>query len=160
MAFLLKDFEKQYSILAKKYSLPKFRELNEEFEIDKIDRETFCLIRLIRKVMMEKIVNSLNFLEMLLNPVNTPRVYVPYIRAMSAEDRKDIEQVYTKLGELSIESLSLEVEYNEKQESVVVKNIYSTWQSIKPKLRNIILHMQRPIKENTSGVKKEKSYFG
>ena len=70
----LKDLKKEYSDLAEKYKLPSFKELNENFEIEKIDKDTEILLRDVRKVMMEKIVNSLGFLEMFLNPMNAPRM--------------------------------------------------------------------------------------
>ena len=66
MVFDLKDFRKMYEGFEKKYDLPKFTELNGDFEIDKIDKESQYFLRVIRKVMMEKVVNSLNFLEMLI----------------------------------------------------------------------------------------------
>ncbi|MBX4212499.1 hypothetical protein KW787_03545 [Candidatus Pacearchaeota archaeon] len=152
----LKMLREQYSFLAKKYSLPSFNELNEDFEIDKIDRESDTLIRVVRKVMMEKIVNSLTFLEMLINPVNTPRIYFSYIRSITPEDKKIIDELYTIFGELSISSLDLEIDYSEKKESDVVRKIYSTWKATKPNFRVIIANMRKP----NGFTKKEKSYFG
>ena len=68
----LKELKKKYADLSKKYKLPNFVNLNEDFEVEKIERDTDLLLKAIRKVMMEKIVNSMSFLEMLLNPVNSP----------------------------------------------------------------------------------------
>ena len=54
----LNDLRNDYSKLEVKHILPSFKELNESFEIDKIDKESDALLRVVRKVMMEKIVNS------------------------------------------------------------------------------------------------------
>jgi len=152
----LKDFKKEYAELSKKYKLPEFKEMNEEFEIDKIERESECPLRLIRKAMIEKIVNSLGFLEMLLNPANSPRIYMPYLKNMTVEDKEIIEKIYSELADLSLSSLLLEVEYSEKGEAELIKKIYSTWDSNKADFKKIIINVKNP----KTIVRKEKSYFG
>ena len=51
---------KKYLELNKKHNLPKFDELNRDFEIDKLDKETDFLLKAIRKIIMEKIMENLN----------------------------------------------------------------------------------------------------
>jgi len=153
----LDDLKKSYSVLTKKYKLPSFKELNEDFEIDKIDRDSECLLRLIRKVMMEKIVNSLGFLDMILNPVNAPRVYLAYLKALNADDQKNINKIYDALSELSVFSLDLEIDYSEKNESELIVKIHKVWNSLKPNFRSILASMKRPVVNNT---KKERSFYG
>src|SRR3989344_2091526 len=131
----LKEIKKQYSVLAKKYQLPSFESINEDFEVDKIDRDTDCLLRMIRKVMAEKIINSANFLEMLMNPVNAPRMYITYVRSISIYDRKMIEEIYESLGKASLLSLDLEIDYSEKKEAETIKEIRKIWEEQKPKFR-------------------------
>jgi hypothetical protein len=153
----LTDLKKQYFVLEKRHKIPSFNAVNEDFEIDKIDKESDCLIRIVRKIMMEKIVNTLQFLDSLTNPVNAPRIYHSYIKSMSVEDRKIIEGIYDVLAKVSLDSLALEVEYNEKREAELIKEVFKAWQDIKLKLGEIIKHMSKP---NSEGVKKEKSYYG
>ncbi|MBX4196203.1 hypothetical protein KW805_01290 [Candidatus Pacearchaeota archaeon] len=152
----LQDLQKAYLSLSKQYKLPSFKEMNEDFEIDKIERESDTLLRVIRKMMMEKVVNSLTFLEMLINPTNTPRIYFSYIRSMSADDRKIIDDIYTILGELSILSLDLEIDYAEKKEASIIQKIFTTWKSVKPKFKLIMDHMKKP----NGFTKRERNYFG
>mgnify|MGYP001564619655 CR=1 FL=1 len=156
MTVNLTEFKKQYNEFMKKYNLPSFKELNENFEIDKIDRETECILRIVRKVMMEKIVNSLGFLEMLINPMNAPRIYLSYIKSITNEDKQSIEKIYTDLGEVSLFSLDLEIDYSEKKEAELIKRVFNVWNSLKPEFRRIMENMKKP------GIieKKEKSYFG
>ncbi len=153
----LKDLKHNYNALAKKYALPSFKELNEDFEIEKIDKNTDALLKIIRKIMMEKIINSLSFAEFLLNPMNAPRIYAGYVRSISPDDRKHIEKIYSTLGALSILSLDLEIDYSEKKEAEMIKKIYNTWTSLKPDFRKIFEDMKRP---NGVVVKKERAYFG
>src|SRR3989338_5550111 len=101
----IKDFKKEYAKLALKYKTPSFEELNENFEIERIEKDTEILLRAVRKLMMEKVVNSMNFIEMMLNPVNSPRMYLPFISGMTVEDKNSIDKIYDGLGELSLLAL-------------------------------------------------------
>ena len=66
----LKKLKENYSIIQKKHSLPKFEELNENFFIEKLaEVETDLLIREVRRLMGDKLVNYMRFVENLLNPV-------------------------------------------------------------------------------------------
>ncbi len=153
----LKELKRDFEILAKKYSLPYFDTLNETFELEKLDRETMTILRSVRKVMMEKIVNSLGFLEMLLNPMNAPMMYVSYIRSMSDEDRKLINKMYISLAELSLNALDREISYDEKSEAEMIRKIYQTWADIKSDFTTLLKSMKKP---SIAQPKKERNYFG
>ncbi|MEM4259403.1 MAG: hypothetical protein QXS38_01400 [Candidatus Pacearchaeota archaeon] len=153
----LTDLKKRYAVLEKKYKLPDFKELNENFEIEKIRKGQETLLRTIRKTMMEKIINSMGFIETLINPINAPRIYLVYIKSMSSDDRKDIEKIYSSLSDLVIGSLGLEIDYEEEREAEMIKRIAKSWDSIKPLFRKIVKNMQKPVSSSSS---KEKSYFG
>ena len=157
MGFDLEDFKNKYKILQKKYKLPEFKVLNEDFEIEKIDRESDTMLRVVRKFIMEKIVNSMSFLEMLINPMNTHRMYLPYIKTMGSEDRKRIDVIYSKLAELSVSSLELEIDYDEKKEADLIILVFSEWEKLKEPFRKILGNVKKPA----VGVKKENNgYFG
>lgn len=152
----LEELKKNYSILEKKYKLPSFSELNENFGIEVLRKGEELLLRSIRKTMLEKIVNSLNFVEMLLNPINAPRMYFVYLKSVSSEDKKDLDKIYSVLSDIILASSKLEIEYSEKGEAELIVRIVKDWNSIKPVFVRIIEHMQHPVSTPT----KEKSYFG
>jgi hypothetical protein len=153
----LKDFKKEYEKFAKKYEVPSFKDLNKDFEIDKLDKDNDYLLRAIRKIMMEKVVNSMSFLEMLLNPMNTPRMYLAYIRTMSDDDRDRINRVYGVLADLSLMSLNLEIDSNEKAEAELISLVFKNWNGFKKDFMVLLGNMK-----SLKGVvnKKERSYFG
>jgi len=70
----LEQLKKDYSAYEKKYKLPSFKELNESFEIEKIERQSDILLRIVRVIMMEKVIATQRFVESLLNPANAPRI--------------------------------------------------------------------------------------
>lgn len=155
-AMEFKDFKKEYELKAAKFSLPKFKELEEDFEIRRIESEDLIL-RSVRKIMMDKIVNTLGFLEMLLNPMNAPRMYHAFLNSLTVSDTKRIEEMYGRLGELSILSLEREIDYDEKSEAEMIKKIIKVWNGVKGDFREILGKMKKPSQVND---KKERSYFG
>lgn len=153
----LTELKKDYSVLAAKYKLPKFSELNEDFEIEKVEKESETLLRVVRKTMMEKIISSLGFVEMLLNPMNAPRMYLSYIHGMGADDKKSIEKIYIAFAGISTVALECEIDYSEKNEAELIRAIFDTWQKMKPEFRKILENMKKP---NSKVEKVQKSYFG
>jgi len=153
----LNILKKNYSELEKKYSLPSFKELNNIFEIEKIENESDLLLRVIRKIMSEKVFNTLNFIEMVYNPQSAPRMYHNYIKFMDSSDKKILDKLYASLSEIVLGSLSLEVESNDSLEADMIKKIYKTWNENKNSLKSMFDRVKNPSKEE---IKKEKSYFG
>lgn len=153
----IEEVKKRYSEFEKKYNLPGFNDVNLDFEIDKVEKDSYNFVRVVRKLMMEKIVNSMGFVEMLLNPSNAPRIYFSYIKSMSVSDKEEIEKIYSALADLSLASLTLEIDSLEKKEAELIKTIYESWNKVKSSFRKVIVNMQKP-KDNVA--KKEKTYFG
>ena len=157
MTFEFNQFRDQYNSLAKQYSLPFFNSLNNDFEIEKISQESITLLRAVRKVMIEKVFNILSFLEMLLNPVNAPRTYLSYIKSMTNEDRKEVEKIYSAFGALTLRALPLEIDYSEKREAEMIKDIQKIWSDAKKDVSKLLEQIAMPV---TSLAKKERSYYG
>ncbi|MDP3881908.1 MAG: hypothetical protein Q8Q31_03460 [Nanoarchaeota archaeon] len=154
----LKELKKEYSELEKKYKLPSFDKINEDFEIEKINAESDFLLRIIRKLMMDKIVGFLNFFERVTsNPASLPKVYYQFIKAIDVEDKKEADKIYSMLGDLSLIAFEREIEVSEKGEAELIKKIYSEWNASKVSLMKLAKKM-RSTESNVS--KKEKSYFG
>ena len=153
----LKDLKREYEKLESKHKLPNFEELNRDFEIDKLDKQSDKTLRAIRKIIMEKIDNSMRFLEMLINPMNTPRMYLSYINSMTHDDRKVIDNIYSSLADLSIISLELEIDTTEENEASLIKRVFNKWQELKGGFKQIITNIKMP---KNSVSKKERNYFG
>jgi hypothetical protein len=155
---VLHDVKKKYEPLMKKYKLPSFSELNEEFEIEKIqDHETDFILREVRKSVGEKVGAFLRFLETILNPVVAPVFVLNSLKNLSNQDRDLIKKNYEVLVELEIKAISLDVEYDEKSEADFISKAYKKWQEIKPDIKDIIdsLRKAQETKED-----KRKSYLG
>jgi hypothetical protein len=153
------EFEKEYVKKAKKFSLPEFKKLEEDFEVSKAETDDLVL-RAVRKAMMERVISTLGFFEMLLNPMNAPRMYHKFLSSLTVGDTKKIEEMYGSLAGLSIKSLEREVDYSEKGEAEMVKEVSEIWDKIRPGFRDILRKMKNPGNGGNGAGRKEKSYYG
>jgi hypothetical protein len=135
----LDKLKESYEILRKKYNLPQFKEINEDFEIEKVsERETEFLIRNIRREMLEKVANYMRFLEALMNPSNAPFLFMALGNQITEKEKKIINDLYLKFGKYFIESFSLDNESSEKQEADLILEIYTEWKGIKKDFSSLI----------------------
>lgn len=155
----LEELKKDYSELAKKYKLPSFKELNEEFDIEKVaENETECLLREIRKSIMEKVIAYLRFIEMLLNPSNAPLFFFALVKGLTSQDKRVLEKLYDKLGSLEIDVIGLDCNYDEKDEADFIKKLLVEWKSVKEDMSGLVEVLKRNWGQKSG--KNERGYFG
>jgi hypothetical protein len=154
----LVGLKKEYGNLAKKHGLPDFKEVNECFEIDRIERDTDFLLREVRKTMMDKVVGYIRFLEMMINPSQAPPMFMMFLKDVTEAEKKTIQTVYKNFIELELLSLKLEVDYSEAREAEAINGILKAWHDTRPDLRATIGVMEKNW--NSGAEKKDKGYFG
>lgn len=148
----------RYETLKKKYSLPDFVKLEEEFEIFRIEKENDYLLREIRKIIHQKISAIVSFIESLLSPQPNSIFSMSLSKTINPEDRTKLYDNFKKLGEIEIKSFKLAFIYDEQEESKFIKYAFAEWEKIKKELHNISVKMEDNwVKEFE---KKSKSYFG
>lgn len=159
MAEKLNNLKKDYSELAKKYNLPSFKQLNEEFDIEKVQEiETETLLREIRKVIMDKILNYLRFVEMFLNPTTAPLFFLSIMKNLDSSDKKILEELYEKLGKMEVKVIAVDNEYSEKSEAEFIRLVFSEWQDVKEGIKKISGSLEKCWDKKCE--KKVKSYLG
>lgn len=152
-------FKKDYTKLQKKYFLPSFEDMNQDFSIEKAaEFETDYLIREIRKLVVDKVYNYLRFIETLLNPVNGPMSVFSIIKAMNADDKKRLEEAYKKLVKNEIQLIKIDMEFSEKGEAEFIKKTYKLWQGVKEDISSLIKSVEKNW-DNKFEVNR-KGYFG
>lgn len=156
----LSRLKEEFSKLEKKYKLPEFKKLNEEFDIEKIaGKETDFILREIRKSIADKIISYIRFLEILINPANGgPMFFFMIVKGMNANNKNLVDEIYKKLARFELDAISLDNNYSEKSEAEFIEKIYKEWQSIKEEIEQL----SSILKENweKEAEKSEKSYFG
>ncbi len=136
----LSRLKKEYGVLQKKYKLPGFSELNDDFDIEKLqDKETEHLLRLVRFVMVEKLANIVRFLEVMLNPTEgpTPLFMMAVFKSVTPSSRNEMEALYKELSKIELASLSLDIHHEEKEEAKFILEVSKVWAKEKLKLKAI-----------------------
>ena len=134
----LKKLKENYIVLATKYKLPSFRELNEEFEIEKIaEKETELLLRHVRRCILEKIAAISRFFELILNPTEANLLILSLLKDVNAETKKKIEKIYKEVSLIEIASIDLDLDYNEKEEAKFISSVSKDWKKLKTGLKEV-----------------------
>ena len=155
----LEFLKKEYGKLQKKYGLPTFEELNNDFQIEKAsENETDFVLREIRKLIAERLFNYLRFIESLLNPVNVPMFVYSIIKTFNVQEKDKLTEIYKKLAKKEVELIELDIVSTEEKEVKFIKESYNLWQEIKKDVLNVI----DAIKKNwdTKVEVDKKDYFG
>jgi len=140
----LKELKKDYEKIRSKHNLPSFREMNEDFQIEKIaECETDYLVREIRKTIFEKFSNYFRFVESLLYPMDVPIFFFSVIKFLSAEDLEKVKEIYKELSKKEIDVIELDIQYDEKKETEFVKDSFKFWQETKNELNDIIAKIKK-----------------
>ncbi len=156
---LLEKLKEDYSKLGKKYKLPNFKELNEAFDIEEAaEQETDCLLRQIRKHMMDRVVAYLRFIEMLLNPSNAPMFFFALVKGLTASDKKLLEHVYEVIGEFEVSVIALDCRYSEEGEAKFIIKLFSDWKGISEEILKISEVLKRNWKQKFR--ESERGYCG
>jgi len=156
----LSELKRRYAELQKKHELPGFKEMNEDFYIEKIaENETDLLIREIRRMVGDRLANYIRFLESFVNPVNVPMFVFSIIKLASPQEKQKITEAYKKLVHNEIKFLDLDIEFNEAKEARFVKDSFVLWQEIKKELSGIFDQVEKRW-ENKSTEENNKGYFG
>lgn len=155
----LDELKKNYEKLKLKYKLPGYVEINEDFDIEKLqENETDTLLREIRKVMMDKVIAYLRFIEGLLNPTNAPLFFFGLLKNLEANEKKLFEETYSKLGKIEIEVIEIDNIYYESKEAEFIIKLFKEWQGVKKDMSKISKILEDGWKKKTG--KKDRGYLG
>lgn len=155
----LDELKNDYLVLQKKYKLPKFQELNEEFDIEKVaEHETDFLVREVRKAIMDKVIAYLRFTEMLLNPSNAPMFFFALVKGLTSQDKRTLERLYEKLGSFEIDVIELDCKYGEKDEAEFINKVVKEWKEIASEMLKLAETLRRNW--NQKSKKGERGYCG
>ena len=155
----LEDLKKEYKELQKKYGLPVFEELNNDFQIEKIsESETDFLLKEIRKLIAERFFNYLRFVESLLNPINVPMFVFSIVKTFSEKEKEKLTEIYKKLAKNEVELIELDIESTEEKEANFIKESYKLWQGIQKDILDVVKVIKKNWDAKSDANKKD--YFG
>ncbi|KHO46773.1 MAG: hypothetical protein QS98_C0001G0032 [archaeon GW2011_AR3] len=151
------DPKKTYALLEKKYRLPDYSFLQQNFDIDMIEPERLTL-REVRRKMHEKIEWIAKVLESWLQPdTNLQNLYE--VGIFNEEDKKKVYLIYKELMSLHSSSLILEIQGNDELNAEFIRDFGDRWKI----LRTQVLKYFENVKigwNKESQIEEKLGYFG
>jgi len=155
----LEKLKEAYAGLREKHGLPSFKELNEDFHIEKIsEHDTDLLICEVRKFIGDKLANYMRFVENLLNPVNVPMFIFSIVKLLDSDEKKSLEEMYKELMKIELRFIELDIEFNEEKEVQFIKDSFEMWQGMKHDILRITEKINSKWDEKSNS--ESKGYFG
>jgi len=153
------SFVEEYEELGKKYGLPEFEKLAEDFDIEKVaEKESSFILREIRRMIHEKLSAYLSLFEMLINPSAPPMFMFSVLKKANGESKEIIKSVYKELTTLQITIMKLDTVYSEKSEAEFISYSFKEWQKIKPQIYDLVESFEKSMDQSDN--LKKTSYFG
>lgn len=127
------ELQQEYESLRKKYSLPEFEFLDQEFEIRAIElNRSGILIKAVLRVITSKLNLFMNYLEPVVSAPPQSLHSLIEMRNLSDSDRNAMFEFYKEISILLHENLKIEL-MPEKDIAAQIKKVSKYWPEIKEK---------------------------
>jgi hypothetical protein len=143
-----KDFniEGSYSKLKEEFKLPKFQELNSEFELEFIDKEQF-LLRSIRRRMNEKVIFFCRIIETVIFPQAASYINVVENKVFTEEEKQKYLKLYREFMEFERRSLRVDAQSSDDKDAKYIKDLFKIWPRFKKETESFIHKLEKAWKE-------------
>ena len=152
------EIEKEYSNLSKKYKLPKFKEIDAEFEISSLENEKFLIKNILRNI-SEKLEFYIEFISNLVHPDGSSISSMYEIRFFSEDEKNDMYNLFKRLMKIDRNIVEMVLKNDEKEQSDFLNKFFTDWQNMKKELLKYIEKMKDSW-EKQSTIEEDIGYFG
>ena len=155
---MVNEIEKEYSKLSKKYKLPKFKEIDNEFEISTLESPSFLIKNILRKI-EEKLGFYIEVIGNLVHPDASSLSSMYEIRYFSDDEKDEIYNLFKKLMKVDRSIVEVVLENDEKKQAEFLNKFFSNWLGTKKELLKYIEKMKESW-EKQSTIEEDTAYFG
>ncbi len=131
----------KYEGLKKKYNLPSYEDICNEFEINDVLKKLGFMpayfLRFLRRTAVDKLYSWVNYLHVFILPNQQSAVLMNEYQNFDEKKREEIIDYATQIMIISRKSVELELEKDEKEDAKLLKEAYDKLQELKPKLLEI-----------------------
>lgn len=152
------EIEQEYNKLCKKYKLPKFKEIDSEFEISSLENEKFLIRNILRKI-AEKLEIYTEAIGNLVHPDASSLSSMYEIRFFSDDEKNGMYGLFKKLMKANREMVGLLLDTDEKNGAEFLNSFFTEWLNMKNDLRSYIGKMKESW-EKESTIEEDLGYFG
>ena len=130
----LKDLPKAYEALQKKYTLPTYTDLNNEFELLYISATLASLdfpLRFIRRRMADRIANAVGYLQSILQPNPGSFVLMRESSFFNTDEKLKIGELLQQFLTLERTSFVLDLQGDEQKDAHYIHDTFKQWLVLK-----------------------------
>ncbi len=135
-----------YQELRKKFSLPEFNILDQEFEIGSIDEDEHFPLREIRKKIDDKIEGITKIMEEVLHPERSIASFRE-ANAFTDKEREDLLELYSRLMFFHRRTTELYIEDSEEENAEFIKELMKEWPELKKKTLGFVKKLKESWKK-------------
>jgi len=155
---MVNEIEKEYGKLSKKFKLPKFKEIDSEFEISNLENERFLIRNILRKV-EEKLEFYIEVIGNIVHPDASSLSSMYEVRYFSEDEKNDMYMLFKKLMKSDRDVIKLILLSDEKKQADFLNSFFVDWLKMKDELINHIDKMKESW-EKSSTIEEDLGYFG
>ena len=152
------EIEQGYNKLRKKYKLPKFNEIDSEFEISNLESARFLIKNILRRI-EEKLEFYIEVIGNLVHPDASSLSTMYEVRYFSDDEKNDMYMLFKKLMKANRSIIELILVSDEKKQTDFLKGFLNEWQDMKKELISHIGKMKDSW-EKESTIEEDLGYFG
>jgi len=154
-------FKNTYMEMQKKYDLPSYDELDEEFELLYFQRiiEIKYPLRFVRRRIVDKLNPYVDFLQNILNPNPNSLISLEESKFFSKEEKEEIIALTKEIIVFERKSLMIDIKHDEKEDAEFIKESFKACGNFSSKVGKISEQLKKGW-EDGAKEEGEKHYFG
>ncbi|MEK6875968.1 MAG: hypothetical protein AABX63_01035 [Nanoarchaeota archaeon] len=152
------EIGQEYAKLSKKYKLPKFKDIDDEFEISSLDNEKFLIKNILRSI-SEKLEFYIEVIGSLVHPDGSSISSMYEIRFFTEDEKNGMYNLFKRLMKTDRNVIELVLKNDEKEQVDFLNKFFSDWLNLKKELLKYIEKMKESW-EKQSTIEEDIGYFG
>ena len=155
---MVNEIEKEYNNLSKRYKLPKFREIDSEFEISTLEDTRFLIKNILRRI-SEKLEFYTELVSSLVHPDASSLSNMYEVRYFSDDEKNGIYKLFKKMMKINRSMIKAVLDGDEKGEADFLNKFYKDWEDLKKELL-VYIGKMKDSWEKQSTIEEDTAYFG
>lgn len=132
---------KKYDSLVDKYKLPKYDDVDREFEVSFISKDLEEInfpLRVVRRKMNDRLAMFANGLQNIISPSTTSIISMHESKFFSDDDKECVIDIIKQLMQIERHSLLLDITSSEKEDAEWIIFSYQKWMGLKKHLMKFV----------------------
>jgi hypothetical protein len=152
------DIQEKYQKLVKQHRLPRYEDLDGEFEIRNLDDDAFLLNEILRRF-IERLEFYAGILNDLMQPEASSMSSMHETRFFTDSEKNEMYGLFKRIMKAQRSALEHLVKHDEARQAVFVSTFFDGWKGMKGEILGIISKIKDSWDKETT-IEEDVGYFG